>query len=139
MLCGRHILGLLSSLRALRRGNIALILDKLCNILCCVPRKEIYELVKCIRFRLTFETARLFIFNYISNIQVSEKIDKKRIVNFQVVSSFEKRLFVFLQLEQTKPLRRRGGSLGLWRISNPYFILVTTITTAGCVKNFSQV
>ena len=85
----------------------------------CVPRKEIYELVKCIRFRLTFETARLFIFNYISNIQVSEKIDKKRIVNFQVVSSFEKRLFVFLQLEQTKPLRRRGGSLGLWRISNP--------------------
>ena len=43
----------------------------------CVPRKEIYELVKCICFRFIFETVRLFIFNYFSNLQVPENFDRQ--------------------------------------------------------------
>ena len=59
----------------------------------CVPRKEIYELVKCICFRFIFETVRLFIFNYLSNLQVPENFEE--LVIFRLIKLLKRAAVCF--------------------------------------------
>ena len=106
----------------------------------CVPRKEIYELVKCICFRFIFETVRLFIFNYFSNLQVPENFDRQELLIFRLFKVLKSGCLFFCSWSRQN---RCGGAVvaldsGGFQTHNFRPNIHTTATQMGKHGHFEQ-